>query len=99
MLVSYVCFTGRLADTMLLHASSVVVGTTQIHYSGLCECPLAGDSPLTEKVQGDTRIVCLASTTHDQREKRVDLEPQKWAPKWALAFVHLLFWLILLKLL
>jgi len=31
MLVSYVYFTGRLADTMLLHASSVVVGTTQIH--------------------------------------------------------------------
>ena len=65
MLIFYICIIGRLADTMLLRASSVVVGTTQMHCIGLYECPDVGDSSPTHKVQGDTRTVCLASTTHD----------------------------------
>jgi hypothetical protein len=75
---------------MLLHASSVVVGTTQIHCIGLYECPDDGDSSLTKKVQGDAITVCLASTTHVQREERVDLEPQNGHQNGLLAFVHLL---------
>jgi hypothetical protein len=62
----------------MLHALSVVVGRTQIHCIGLCECPFVGDSFLTKWFRELPRSVF---SEHHSCLKRKEGGPR--APKWA----------------
>lgn len=64
MLIFGICISGRVTNAMLLYASPRVVGTTQPRCSGSYECPVAGDSSLTQWVQRTTKTTCEKSTTH-----------------------------------